>query len=68
MAVDIFLKLTDIKGESMDSKHPDEIQVLAWSWGMSQAVRPMRVVAAVREKFQFRISVSPTTSTRLLPT
>ena len=37
MAVDIFLKLADIKGELIELKHPDEIQVLAWSWGMSQS-------------------------------
>jgi type VI secretion system secreted protein Hcp len=37
MAVDMFLKLDDCKGESMDSKHTDEIDVLAWSWGMSQS-------------------------------
>lgn len=36
MAVDMFLKLDGIKGESTDSKHKDEIDVLAWSWGMSQ--------------------------------
>lgn len=36
MAVDMFLKLDDIKGESRDSKHKDAIEVLAWSWGMSQ--------------------------------
>ena len=40
MAVDIFLKFADsanIKGESKDKKHPKEIDVLAWSWGMSQS-------------------------------
>lgn len=37
MAVDMFLKLTDIKGEAQDDSHPDEIDVLAWSWGMSQS-------------------------------
>lgn len=37
MAVDMFLKLGDIKGESTDAKHPNEIDVLAWSWGMSQS-------------------------------
>ncbi len=36
MAVDCFLKLDDIKGESADSKHAGEIDVLAWSWGASQ--------------------------------
>jgi type VI secretion system secreted protein Hcp len=33
----MFLKLGDIKGESKDSKHKEEIDVLAWSWGMSQS-------------------------------
>jgi type VI secretion system secreted protein Hcp len=42
MAVDMFLKLADIKGEAADGKdnkgpHAGEIEVLAWSWGMSQS-------------------------------
>ncbi len=37
MAVDMFLKIDDIKGESVDDKHKDEIDVLAWSWGASQS-------------------------------
>jgi type VI secretion system secreted protein Hcp len=37
MAVDMFLKLDGIKGESIDGKHKDEIAVLAWSWGMSNS-------------------------------
>jgi type VI secretion system secreted protein Hcp len=37
MAVDVFLKIGDIKGESKDSKHPDEIDVLSWSWGVSNS-------------------------------
>ena len=36
MAVDIFAKLGDIKGESTDSKHKDEIEVLSYSWGVTQ--------------------------------
>ncbi len=36
MAVDFFLKLDGIKGESEDSKHKDEIQLMSWSWGASQ--------------------------------
>src|SRR5262245_49143699 len=35
MAADIHLKIGDIKGESTDDKHKDEIDVLSWSWGMS---------------------------------
>jgi type VI secretion system secreted protein Hcp len=33
----MFLKLPDIKGESQDDKHKDEIDILAWSWGVSQS-------------------------------
>jgi type VI secretion system secreted protein Hcp len=32
----MFLKIDGIKGESIDSKHKDEIEVLSWSWGMTQ--------------------------------
>lgn len=35
MAIDMFLKISDIKGESTDARHKGEIDVLAWSWGMS---------------------------------
>ena len=37
MAVDMFIKIGDIKGESRDDAHKEEIDVLAWSWGMSQS-------------------------------
>ncbi|MGU7775898.1 Hcp family type VI secretion system effector [Burkholderia sp. MR1-5-21] len=37
MAVDMFIKLDTIKGESKDDKHNEEIDVLAFSWGMSQS-------------------------------
>ena len=37
MAVDMFLKLDGIEGDSGDAKHKKEIDVLAWSWGASQS-------------------------------
>jgi type VI secretion system secreted protein Hcp len=37
MAVDMFIKIGDIKGESTDDKHKDEIDVLSWSLGATQA-------------------------------
>jgi type VI secretion system secreted protein Hcp len=37
MASDIFAKIGDIKGESPDDKHKGEIEVLSWSWGVSQS-------------------------------
>jgi len=36
MAVDMFLKLDGIKGESKDHKHKDEIHIESFSWGMNQ--------------------------------
>ena len=39
MAVDMFLNIENnkVKGESRDKTHKDTIDVLAWSWGMSQS-------------------------------
>lgn len=37
MAVDIFLKLQGIEGEARDKQHEKQIDVIAWSWGMSQS-------------------------------
>jgi type VI secretion system secreted protein Hcp len=36
MATDIFAKIGDIKGESQDDKHKEEIELLSWSWGVNQ--------------------------------
>jgi type VI secretion system secreted protein Hcp len=37
MAVDQFLKIAGVDGESADGKHAKSIDVLAWSWGASQS-------------------------------
>jgi type VI secretion system secreted protein Hcp len=37
MASDIFAKIGDIKGESLDDKHKDQIEILSWSWGLTNA-------------------------------
>jgi len=37
MAVDIFLILSKIKGESVDDKHAGAIDITQWSWGMTQS-------------------------------
>jgi len=34
MAVDMFLKLNGVTGESKDKVHTKEIDVLSWSWGL----------------------------------
>ncbi len=37
MTSDIFAKIGDIKGESLDDKHKDEIEVLSFSWGVTNS-------------------------------
>lgn len=38
MAVDMFLKIEgEIEGESQDKVHKGEIDILAWSWGLSNS-------------------------------
>lgn len=37
MAVDMFLKIDGIQGESRDSKHKGEIEILSFSWGVSNS-------------------------------
>ncbi len=38
--VDYFIKFDGIKGESVDAKHKDEIDIESWSWGESHAAAP----------------------------
>jgi type VI secretion system secreted protein Hcp len=38
MAADIFAKIGDINGESIDAKHKDEIEVLSFSWGVTNGL------------------------------
>jgi type VI secretion system secreted protein Hcp len=41
MAVDMFMKITsaegEVEGESIDESHGKEIDLISWSWGMSQS-------------------------------
>ena len=37
MAVDMFIKIGTLEGESTDKTHKGDIDVLAWSWGMSNS-------------------------------
>lgn len=37
MAVDMFLKLDGLPGESVDAKHAKDIDVLSWDFGVTQA-------------------------------
>jgi type VI secretion system secreted protein Hcp len=37
MAVDMFMKIDGVTGEAKDSAHGDEIDVIAWTWGMQQS-------------------------------
>jgi len=37
MAIDMFLKIGNINGESLDAAHKSWVDVLAWSWGISNS-------------------------------
>ena len=37
MAMDMFIKIGDLEGESRDKTHAKSIDVLAWSWGLSNS-------------------------------
>jgi type VI secretion system secreted protein Hcp len=37
MAADMFIKVGTYDGESKDAKHPKWIDILAWSWGLSNS-------------------------------
>lgn len=54
MAVDYFLKIEGIPGESQDAKHKDEIEVLSWSWGESAVTQPGSGSGAGSGKVQFQ--------------
>ena len=42
MAVDYFLKIDGVDGESMDADHKDEIDIISWSWGVMNPSSGMR--------------------------
>lgn len=57
MAVDYFLKIDGIQGESTDAKHEGEISTLSWSWGETQATTPGAGGGAAKVSMQdFRFS------------
>jgi type VI secretion system secreted protein Hcp len=39
MAIDVFLKIEGIEGESQDAKHKNEIDVISFSWGINNPER-----------------------------
>jgi type VI secretion system secreted protein Hcp len=53
MAADIFAKIDGIKGESPDTKHKHEIEVLSFSWGVtsSNSIGPSSGAAAGKATF-----------------
>ena len=37
MAVDMFLELDGVKGESVDKAHKDKIDIMSWQWGIANS-------------------------------
>jgi type VI secretion system secreted protein Hcp len=42
MATHMFIKLDDVTGDSLDTNHADEIEVLSWSHSFNQPTSPVR--------------------------
>src|SRR5215204_7076957 len=63
VAIDYFLRIDGVPGESIDDKHKGEIDVEAWSWGESNP-RPPEGVGGGAGKGRSRTSTSPARSRR----
>ena len=64
MPSQIFAKLGTIKGESTDAKHPNEIEVLSFSWGVTNSATVGGGGGAAPAGRPFRTCPSFTRSTR----
>lgn len=60
MAVDYFLKIDGIPGESADAKHKGEIDVLGFGWGVSHAGAPGSGRSAPKAVYEDLIVVART--------
>jgi type VI secretion system secreted protein Hcp len=54
MAVDYFLKIDGIEGESLDEKHKGEIEIESFSWGLTQTGGNSAGGGGAGAKAQFR--------------
>ena len=52
MPIQMFLKLDGIEGESIDARHKGEIDVLGWSWGLSEPASAQSGAGAGKVKIQ----------------
>ena len=52
MATEIFLKIGDIKGESLAKGHENEIDAISWNWGMTQTIAMKSASGAAMGKVQ----------------
>jgi type VI secretion system secreted protein Hcp len=60
MAVDMFLKLEGIAGESRDAKHKDEIEIESFTWGAARepSARAAAKVKVALQDFHFTMAVN----------
>ena len=57
MAMDSFLKLGTLKGESTVKGFEDQIQLQSWGWGMTQTVTLKSKLTQHRSKGQYQLQV-----------
>ena len=59
MAVDYFLQIAGVDGESVDAKHKGWIDIESFSWGATQPPPPRRAGPLPPARFRCRTSTSP---------
>ncbi len=64
MSGDMFLKIGDIKGESVVDGHANEIEIMSWSWGATQSGSTRGISGLTAGK----VNVQDLTFTKLLDT
>ena len=62
-AVDYFLKIDGVEGEATAKGHEKEIEILSWSWGVSQSSAANASARATSKPcvsdITFRVTMSP---------
>jgi len=57
-AVDVFLKIDGIPGESLDARHAGEIEVLSFSWGVARNDNQPKFVKPTLSNLSFLMPIS----------
>ena len=66
-SIDTHIKLAGVDGEATHKDHKGEIEILSWTWGVSNAQQPAPAAARARARPSPATFISPTCTTRRSP-